>query len=469
MKKYIINLDKKFLLTVVAVSFIFLAYSIIVPVLQTPDESPHIRYIEFISENLRLPGKNEYSNGRTLNLSDFVLKLNQTQRGLMIVGNPNYHFPFGESSFPELQDMHLSYIFNHPPAYYLFGNIFWWLGGLFSSGFALLGLKVANYILLLIHLYYSYRVGKLFADRNDKAFPYILSLLSASWPMYLFLSTGANNDLLVVSASSGLFFYLVKVMKSSNLLIKDLAMMLVWLSIGVLTKAQFFVFIPLVALLILNHWKTLESRKNYKKLFVAFLPLLFPLVFFVNQFLQFGRIMPTPVDQSYDKILQSTSCAGLSVFHYIKTWLFPRVPMIAQSFIGNFGWLDTKAHREVILLAALIVLVSCLVFLVAFIKERQFRSKFKSFVLVAVPLALLLECLYSFLFFREYLERCYMFFPTQGRYYFLLLLPLSFAVLVGLKTLFSRFGNKFTYLLAILLIGLINSYSIVILIQRYYL
>ncbi|MCA9375148.1 DUF2142 domain-containing protein, partial [Candidatus Dojkabacteria bacterium] len=432
---------------VVIVTVLFIIYSAIVPVLQNPDESPHIRYIEFILQNHRLPGKEEYSDGRVLNQSSFLIQLNQLQQSLKIARNPNFHFPFDSIMTPPTQDIHLSYIFNHPPAYYLYAMLFFGFGWLISNGFALIGIKLANYFLLLVSLYYSYQVGKLFSDKKDTLFPYVLGLLVTSWPMYLFLSTGANNDLLVVSASCGLSFYLIRAEKRASIKVKDFLMICIFLSIGILTKAQFFVFVPVVFWVILKYFKTLEVGKNYKKLILSCVPLFFPLYFYINQIILYGQILPTPRDISYDNAQAVVSCHGYSLFHYVKVWFFPRIPMIAQSFIGNFGWLDTKASKETILIVSIVVLLGLGGFLIGFLTKKKFRSEFKPFVRVVVPIALLLESFYSFLFFREYLQRCYVFFPTQGGYYFLLLLPLSFAVLVGLRKLLTPLGEKYAYII----------------------
>jgi hypothetical protein len=285
----------------------------------------------------------------------------------------------------------------------------------------------------------------------------------------MFGNSGINSDVFLFTSFFAALYYLLKIYKSNELKSDDLLKISMWSVVGILTKAQFLAFFPIVLVLVL--WKI---RKNFSidKMSSFFAPLIIPVLYFARNLLGLGSLFPDPSGKTgiiTDNYFSSeATCRGLSILSYLKALLYPRYVLIFKGFAGNFGWLDTQLPRAVYLFLSFVFLLSIVFFLYWFVfglKRKTLRTVHFLLLTPVIPL----ELFYIYLYFNGYISRCYENFPTQGRYYFPMLLSFVLMGLLGLKSVIPvKFKDVF-YKLIILFAVFFNVFCLAMLTQRYYL
>ncbi len=457
---------KSFKIWVVLLAVLTLIWIFVVPPLQTPDEQAHLRYIQFIAENKRLPNANDIKNNEILETSPSLVRLAEETQADKIFHNRNYHFDFENSQPSEIEKVNSAHIFNHPPLYYIWGAIIYLL---FSSQELLLilyAVRISNLLFIALNFIFARKLADLLF--KSKILKKVLPVVICFWPAFLFGNIGVNNDVMLFTSFFAVFYYLLKILKEEDVEKLDYLKLSLWSSIGLLSKAQFFVMLPVIVLTV---GYKLYIKFNREKFVYFFTLLIFPLAYFIRNLVVLGTLFPAPSGSTgivRDNFFEQTaSCFGKSIFHYLKVLAYPRFVMVYKGFVGHFGWLDTQFPKWIYILVGLLFITGFVGAVIKFLKASKKTKLIKKYWMFGLT-ALLLEIFYSYLFLRSYLTRCYQNFPTQGRYYFPVILPLFLLAIWGMKSVIPLKFRKFLKLLVYLILFL-NFFALAMLLQRYYL
>lgn len=442
-----------FKIVAMLVLLVQLAMIVLIPPFQFPDEQAHLRYIRVMQDT-------SFTQDLKI-LSDIALlqddqeltdAFNASQAG-MIMRNPNQRY--SETLSYDIEPYYL-YVFNHPPLYYaISGLILLPLKEVMSVLQLLLLSRLINIIYTLTNLYLATIAGKkLFKTLSSQV---LFVLFATGWPMLTFISAGINNDALLYTSALGVFSSLVLLQKGKSLNIRSLLIFSTFGAVGLLTKAQFLpIFIPaLIYLLILYHR---EAGFSITKKVFSLLPLVVPFIFYIYRLLLYGSFFASfPVVNS-----TVSDCTDQSFVSLLSNYIHPRVILVIQSFIGNFGWLDTKVHTVWFVIWGLIILIS-----IGFALYRLLLKPTPWKVFLFSQL-LILEAFYIALFVRTFAYTCNPNFPAQGRYYFLIL-PVISLFIVEFSTRFKIpiLRLKLTYIMYFVFV----LYYVIVfmeLINRYY-
>ncbi len=451
--------------------FVFLVF--LIPPFQSPDEPAHLRYIEFITEYKSLPSKYTYKNAELLNQSEEIQKaINETETNI-IAKNPNYHNILENEDITSDEQNVLHYVFNHPPLYYIWGALIFWIGGALSIIQKIYLIRFSNIIFVLITFYYSLRFVKNLKI-SELAKTALVSLVNL-WPMYLFVSAGVNNDVLLTTASISTLVIAYEIFTCrKKIKISKYLELALWINVGMLTKAHFAPLLLFVGYVFLD--KLLTKKVKIKEIVIFIAGLIPTIIYFVSRFFIYGTLYPTPslskfssevvVDSGYKLV---NICENLPILSYVKVLIYPRLGLILQNFVGNFGWLDTRVPLIVVFIFILFCGIGGLgVFkkLLRNLNDKKLIDKNILFILMPI---ISLEVFFVYLYLKTYIPQCYLYFPVQGRYYFPILLPIMYLIVMGIEYLFPSKWHKYAYSGIIIMIIYYLIYSISLILQRYYL
>ncbi|MBU0976387.1 DUF2142 domain-containing protein [Patescibacteria group bacterium] len=442
-----------------------LLWIFVIPPFQTPDEQAHLRYIQFIAENKRLPNEEDISNNEILESSETIENLIEQTQADRIFHNRTYHFDFENPEPTSIDGFNSAHIYNHPPLYYIWGAAIYLVFSTLGILKVLYLIRISNLVFVVFNFLYTYKTASFFSRNNW--FKSVAAFLISFWPALMFGNAGINSDVLLFTSFFAVTYYLIKIFKSPGLRQSDLVKLSLWSAAGLLSKAQFLVFFPIVLQVVI--WK-LRTNISFKKIAAFAAPLILPLIYFVRNTFEFGGLFPDPSGNTgivRDNYFRSeSSCTGLSLFTYLRTLIYPRYALIFKGFVGNFGWLDTQLPKIIYILAGLVLLVgatAAVYWLAVSIKKKNFKIEH---ALLFAPV-INLELFYIYLFLKGYVYRCYENFPTQGRYYFPMLLSFVLLLLLGFRSILpGRFRGIF-YKGIIIAVLLFNSFCLAMIIERY--
>ncbi len=387
--------------------------------------------------------------------------------------NPNYHdITVDEKLIADEQSV-LHYVFSHPPLYHIWGALIFSL----SKGLDIINklylIRAFNIVFVLITFFYTSRfVQKLKISKYAKS---ALLVMTNFFPMYLFVTAGINNDVLLTTASiatlviSYEIFSAKKTVNYWNLLELSL-----WINAGLLTKAQYVPLLVFVSVALIS--KIREKKIGIKSFIILLAGLIPSMIYFITRLLIYRQLYPmVNLGQDSPDVVVGTAykltetCTDLPILNYVRALIYPRLALLAQNFVGNFGWLDTKVPLWIVTAFVILFAISILGILKYLLISLRKKDSLKAwFWFIGIPI-ISLETFFCYLYLKTYIPNCYLYFPVQGRYYFPILLPIMFLIVKGVEYIFPNRWHKYIYSGLFIMTLIYLTYSISLILQRYYL
>lgn len=439
-------------------------WAIFVPIFQAPDEPAHFYHVEYIAEHGRLP-KGPYDP--TVKASPYLentlaqLNFNQIIHTKTLSFNFIEHSFYGENEnllsqnlwthfydknyiYPGLTDPNLYFVFSIP-IYNFFKNSI--LGQVY-------GLRFFSVFLSLVTFIFSFLAFK--ALFKDKSYAVFSAIAIGFFPMAMFINSSVNNDVLI-NLWFTVFFFLCIYYFKRPLNVYFYTSMAALIILAFSTKLQAFFMIPFLILYLV--FRTEKISFYYKTKSVILLSFLLIMVSFLLIYLFYSSYLYLGLIAIKKMFLEETWSS------FFINFVFVRYSRIFKSFFGRFGWLDTllPSHYYVLF----IVLVIMLTILVGYyIYFNYKKDRLFIFLLACVVFT---DVLYGIFFVINGYYTGEFNFPSQGRYYFFLLLPIFYICFRSIFFVIPVTTKKL--LLFVIAIGMIL-FNVVSLIQfvvpRYY-
>lgn len=490
-------LDKKnhrtLLLTVI---FVFLAvkqllFVISLPPWQGHDEPAHFSYTQYLVEKKKLPNQTGAVEAKTLSYSaeyavseiatDATRLMNAHNKQLRLIHQRfNGAFfqyqalaeryaglsrhPMMRSSAPaELtdiyyrlpdQDVYQNSASIYPPLYYAIEAVPYLAVYKADILTRLMAMRLFSSFLYLVALW----VGYLLVRRVTKKYLFSITILLVAGllPVFSHLAAGVNNEILLFLLTSLTLYWLVRL---NERLTWPLAILLgTTLGLGLMTKPQFVVFLPLAALPFIFHiWikKDLRWKTALPMIMVVGLITLvvggwwYAWAYFQQNGILISAAGPTSVAHI------GIGAALILIFY---RWLYAFV-----SFNFAFGF-ATEMIIPVWLFAVGVTLWllaggGFLAWLYRKWKILTSDDKYNALALGAA--ALLLELFLLYLFTRGLIANGTARFPIDGRYYVPVLFPICMALLWGVSNWLPWRWKKTAYLVFVIFAILLNASALV--------
>lgn len=452
------------------------AWIFVTPIWHFPDEQAHFGQIAFMANKWRSPQGTENDLTREIYLSEIYLGTARDNLGNnRFTFHPEYRIEYtqqltgkyekaiSESRFSgsEKKFVHQEAA-RYPPFYYLGGALVYKLfenTDLFTRIFMVRLLSAGFF---LINIYYIFKIGKMLLPA-DRVSQLALTVLSSFQPMMVFTNVGVNSDSLGNLLMTLFLYYSALIIKSGWSKSKFLKIT-GCLILGIYTKPQFIIMLPLfVTLFIAVAYRDMR-RQNRSKLLLIGIILFLASYIFVNRFPYAVFPLVKSVISNFDWPSFFKFTAEYTVSHTYRE--------VLPWYWGIFNWLGVTypriIHRVIngILIASLLGFVW---YLIDVWRKKEFRFpaiQIIFFFLLSFFLFAFSISLYDWYSWRN---STYVL-GIQGRYYMPFISVQMAVILIGWNQLFS-FREKLKIwsncLLSVLMI-LLNFFALFTVASSYY-
>ncbi len=394
-------------------------FSLLIPPWEAPDETAHVAYVLYLYNHHKLPSK--YQSFLPQSIQESMVKQRQSHQ-------INKNQLFNRTDYRLTKE--IVNIASHPPLYYLYLLPFYQLSLFFSSYWSVIIMRWGSIILGLICLLLTFQLTKKII--HDRKIALLTTFLVSLTPMFTFISSIVNNDIMVV-----LFFL------ASLVLIEEGLLLGMVMGLSMLVKPQLVILVAFYLVYLL--------RQKKLKLVFHLTPVLLSLfgliLIYKNQYLTGGQNILYYSVQNAQKSLTP-------FWQYPIEFIAKKQPIgIFMSFWGFFGWLDVPMPKWVYILFLIFIILGGLGWWVSKKPKKINSLLLGSFVLYL--LAIIVFDLQVFILAHQ--------FVIHGRY-LAPLLPLLIIFLVNGIQLFSPHLKKIAllYIITIFLISQIMMLTTII-------
>lgn len=485
------------LLIIIMVLFLLkeLLFVFLVPPFTNKDEAAHFLYVQYLVEEKKLPvyeGKfstplelsfsEEYYQARlavnkavlektqNINLAEKLKKYQQIRSELSGLGRRPLTSD-KRNKFTELayrlpaNNQYKNAAVLYPPLYYLLEALpykIFYHSDVLTRLYAMRVFSTIFFLLTLILIYLA-------AKHLTKNLLFSLSaiIISGLQPIFSYVGSGVNNDVLLVLFCTLIFYLCLKLFDYINWR-RTIILGLV-LGLGLLTKQQFLVFLPLAFIPFLYHFiknKTLRKKITQYLLIALLITVIIAGWWFLRNYQLYHNFVlaetdsqsnPEYLDLSFGKYLYliairylyAFTTFGFNLTYHTSTGL-PPIFIFIGALLSLFGFAGLLYYF--------------------YQTKRAIADIFRVKMFFLLSGALLLEIIYTYLFLTNLVNSGIYTFPVEGRYYFPVILPIILLWLWGLvKLIPQKFEkNSLLILISFFLITHISFLALVIF-PRFYL
>ncbi|NOZ49514.1 MAG: DUF2142 domain-containing protein [Chloroflexi bacterium] len=423
------KLSEKHFLTLIVLVYLSLGglYAIFTPLWQTPDEPAHFNYVRVVAETLTLP---------VLNVGDYDQAYLEAIKAR--------HFP------PEMPVDAIRYEEHQPPLYYWLATPFYWLSAAGGVAMQVRVLRLLGVVLgmgVLILVWASARL--LFPQAPWRA--RVAAAFVAVLPMHIAMMATVNNDPLAELFIALGMFRLLLHLRHPDAPPSSWALTGLVVGLGMLTKAQAYILLPLVAAVWGWQWlqamwprtfrggATLPRRQVWKSGIAALVgALVLPLPWWWRNMSIYGRHDPLGLQNHELVVIGQPRTAAWIASAGWSSYLQRLFTFTFESFWGVFGWLgvflDSRIYQFLLVLS-LLVAVGLLWQARQWRRHSERGSTFQR-------LGLTLLGLQALSVMAAYIWYNISFVQHQGRYLFPALLPIAIGVSLGLEGVLDAEGSR---------------------------
>ncbi len=448
----------------------------IIPLWQYPDEQAHFSQVQNLAEIGYVPSP--FNNSREIDFSEIVMGTKRTDGNNSYVYHPQYKQSFDQNPIAiqeqAIRDLPLdsrkeyakSESTQNPPLYYLLGAMGYksvYNSDLFTRVFAA---RLVSALLFIALLYVAFQTSKLIFI-NKPFVQLSLTSLIAFMPMLVFASTGVLPDVLTNLLFAAVLYLSLRILKE-GIRKKLLLWSLTVVFIGVNTRQQFLIAVPILLLAILI--KSFSSKKILKRTVLMTLVVVTGLML-INIF---GSEIPIIANFRFPESSALNPSQLLSgKFLYFTKWSLQKT--YAESlpwYWGVYKWLSLtlppltyQIINRLLILSAIGIVIR--IFLA--IKRKKIEPlDFIMFYLISVSaLYYLVFMLWDYFFFAQ---RGFSF-GFQGRYYFPLIIAHMSIIVIGFLEIFRltiKSYKAYGILTLVILMIIFNDFTLGFLANSYY-
>lgn len=444
-------------------------WSIIVPLWHFPDEQAHFAQVQNYAElGHSPPGRLDLS--QEIYKSEKLLGTYRDNRGInQFTYNPSFKIEYSSSKqgfFEEylntLPKSTRRYYLGkesprYPPLFYYLSAIGYRLSytqGLITRVFVT---RLVSVFMFAAIIYFTFRLSRNLFPKNI-FLTLTTTTLIAFHPMLIFVSAGINNDTLTNLLGTIMLYLLIRNL-NQPLNTKDILLITLTFSMGILTKQLFYLFLPSVILVFIYRYAKSPYKSNHLIKLTFFVLSVFAILYLVFNHSGFWRPFWPQVDN-----LSLTQLINQSKLHLIKLYR-ETIPW----YWGVYKWLGVVLPLNVIRLIKLFMLAG----LFGWIK--YVITKIKSGNLTYQDKQLALLWFTNLVYFTVLITWDIMLtlklgfgHGIQGRYFFPLIASHAVLIVFGLFQLFSFIKPKALTIIFTSLIIILNLIALHTVITAYY-
>lgn len=472
-------MNKLVKLLIVAAFFNALAWMILIPVWQYPDEQAHFAQVQDVAEFGRRPTGKVPNTSKEIELSEKILQTERDEFGNnKFTYHPEYKISYSDNIFGPREQELLSLpketrsdlvkkeaTFN-PPAYYFLGSLAYKLassGSLFTRVYAV---RLVSLLIFIALIFTTYQIAKIVFTEKP-IYQIALTALVAFKPMLVFASTGILPDPLTNLLFSLVILVCLKII-TEGIKPKYLILTAVLVILGSLTRQQFFISAPISLAVIA--YQLITNPKQAKIAFLILLPSAF-VIALMSPFIKHLSVLRNFSLIEAGKI-NLESFFRPEFFQFLSFTLKHTYSEVLPWYWGIYRWLSFSVpdiNYEIMNRIIAIALVGIVIWVISLSKTRRLTKQ--DIVIIYLVLA-------SLFYFTVFLIWDYFFylghgfsFGIQGRYFFPLVIAHLSILLFGIVKIVQLVKSKLTgyiILLVVVLMIIFNNASLYYVSLSYY-
>ena len=405
-------------------------YALLTPLWQAPDEPAHFNNVAYIAQKGHLPvlQPGDYDQA-------YLEKLKAE------------HFP------PELSIASVRYERHQPPLYYLLMTPV--LAALRDAALAaqVRALRLVNAFIGALTILFIWLGARRFFEERPRAALLAVGFV-AFLPMHIAMTASINNDAMAELLIAAVMFRLLGALRSQGAAPAQWAFTGLLVGLGLLTKFQAYILIPLVGMVWLwLIWQDARAQRLAASSWLGGAALALPaLLLGAPWWLRNVRLYGFPdlfgLDRHNAVVVGQPRTADWIAVQGWGAYLDRLLSFTFRSFWGVFGWMGVFMDARVYLFLTLfsLLILAGLAWLALSGRRSLALSRFQKEALALLFLHLSLVAAAYFWYNLSFVQH-------QGRYLFPALLPISILVAAGLLAIFSPAGSRWGAGVALLFLG----------------
>jgi len=438
-----------------------IAWSVFVPLWQTPDEQAHYGQVNFTSE-LNINELTTQNQSKEIASSENFLGVMRDSLGNnRYTYHPEFNIPYSNSvtgiyeneikRIPKLN--RTEFVFkeatNYPPLYYRIAagvNNLVKEGSLFDRVFAA---RILSGLILCAIVYFVFKTSRLIKNNHEAL---VLAILVGWQPMLTFVHSGVTSDTLFNLLFTCLICVGIKIIAQGISVTKLLAALVI-IILGFMTKPQanimVFAFFPSIVISLFKQGKIKFNRQFIILLAVALAVIIIGMHQILSQFLLTGGIRIPNTEGGLINL-------SVTPLEHVQFTLNHTYREVLPWYWGVFRWLSLGLPdwlRQVTNLLTLTSFVGIILYLFNQFRRRTIDSQFWIVIysLISIFVYFIAISIFDFGFRQSHGFS----FGIQGRYFFPVIFPQMIIFLIGLQELVPfKWRSNLGKLLAMGMIGL---------------
>lgn len=475
-----------------------------IPPFLAPDELPHFAYTQYLVEEKKIPKNTGKITPLTTTKSEELKEAAELLQINALTSLSSMHMVFLATS----QNIPLefqTYARNvspknyknsaaiYSPLYYAYGAVPYIIGKNLDVFHRLYLMRLFSLTFLFLTIVFAYKIA--FLIMQDRLFAFTVATIITLMPSVNATSfAGINNDAALIAFAHILFYHILKVWRDCDISYKNAAWLAIFFSLTLLSKPQGAIFFPLIVLAYTHKW---IINKNTKKTILSLLIIVIiagsvALPFYLRSFIHYNEsliqnikhIDPRQISPAKNILTSVLMDAERRFFLIITFWtqlqfftlyysnyIHVSILFLIAFAVAGYGPYFNKAIR----------IVKKITMYNSFFSKRRKQNRsipsgranrdfdilkllnhrlFPIFLCICV--FLILDLFYTLLYYRNALSLQNYNFPTQGRYYFVIIGPIIILFLLGIERFFSRFkiAKKNVYAGLIIFFIFLHNYAL---------
>jgi hypothetical protein len=421
-------------LMISAIGLVILFWSLVTPIFEFPDEQAHVGTVNFLLQNNRIPGDEEW---------DMTEEMRQTQEHLGIFrdsqGNneityhPEHRLEYSNSFTgkyePEIKELNnpidrKTYVAKeaarYPRLYYDY--VGFWSKAVSETDVMtrVYVMRLANVVLATLMSFFTYKIGRMLFETQEKAL--ILTILVMLQPMFSFLSAGINSDNLHNLLFTIILYCGVSIVKN-GFKVNTLMLAVSIVALDIFTKPQGYLGIPILLGAMIIHIVKTKKWRHMK-------------IFLVALITGVGAII-SPLNP-YRGWLNKPNDHGIQVVDFLSFSLNQLMTQNSVWYWGVFKWLGVvlpPLYWQVANRVVMIAVVGLLLYTWKVVKQK--RSTIKPSLVSYAMMVSVIYGLAIYFFDYQYMRRIGISIGVQARYFFPTITTHMTLLMVGILSLSS--------------------------------
>jgi len=455
-----------------------LIWLIFIPIWHTPDEQSHFAQVSYLANHdFNNPGGGIKDTTEEIAVSERLLGIERDKVGNnRFTFHPEYKIEYTNSLYGKYEKYISSLVKTdsatklvkseatyYPKLYYVPAALIYQIFSQFDLFTKIYLVRFWSLLLFCVNFIFIYKIGKLIFS-NNRFMAISLTMLAGFQPMFIFSNIGVTNDSLGNLLFTVFLYCCLKII-INGFTYKNLFFLLSSSYLAIITKVQFIIILPTIALLLtFIFFRDFNGKSRWRMIILSTGVIILALI---NPY---KYLYLSSIDVATESLKQVNFS---SLIKFTNEYTFPHtVNEVMPWYWGVYKWLGVTYPRLVHRIINRIFFLALFGFVIwcinKFLKKQIFDRQLQSIILLIFSFCIYFFSIAIFDWLSWYRSGFQL--GVQGRYFFPFISVVSLITLIGWSHIFPKKWNlqSWSIKILVLLMATLNIYAIIFVISTYY-